>query len=272
MTEKIKIITIIDLLFLFILGAAGSLENKVLSDIFYYLAFLIPIGMGLCYIFKKREPVHSAAPISPNDFTLKKDEAILALPLIMPEIFAVLLISVATSTLMNLLGQNNTTSFNEPFGYAVLIHALIPAVLEELLFRFIPIKLIGKGEEKTAIILSSLMFAFAHVSLFQIPYAFVAGIIFASVYIATGSILPTVFMHFLNNLVSLMTIYGIGSSWLIPLCLVLLIISVLIIIIRRKVYLNALKTLTDSNNIKIGYPPILFAALSLVLSISVFFV
>lgn len=269
MTEKIKIITLCDLLFIFILGVSGSVENALISNTVYYFAFLIPIALALGYIIQNNNSIDLKSVLS--DFKITKEGAMLSLPIIIPEIFIVLIISVGTNALMNLLGQTNTATFNETFGYAVVIHALIPAVLEELLFRFIPVKILA-GKEKSAVILSSLMFAFAHVNLFQIPHAFVAGLIFASVYIVTGSIIPTIVMHFLNNTVSLMTIYGIGRSWLMPICISLLIISALIIILRRKVYIKSFKSIIQSKYIAIGYPPLLFAILSLILSISVFFV
>ena len=273
MTQKIKLITIIDLLFLMILGAAGSVENDILSDIVYYLAFLIPIALGISHIFgdfgKQSNSMSRKAKL--DDFKLTREGAILSLPLIFPEILAVLLISVATSELMALLGQENTASFPEPFIYAVFIHALIPAILEELLFRFVPIKIL-KGEEKTAVILSSVMFAFAHANLFQIPYAFIAGLIFAFVYVATGSIWPSVVMHFTNNLVSLTSIYGFADGWLVSLLAVFTLISAVFIVIRRKTYKERIKTLWEGGKINLTYSPLLFIAVSLILSVSVLFV
>lgn len=273
MTQKIKLITIIDLLFLMILGAAGSVENDILSDLVYYLAFLIPIALGISHIFgdfgKQSNSMSRKAKL--DDFKLTREGAILSLPLIFPEILAVLLISVATSELMALLGQENTASFTEPFIYAVFIHALIPAILEELLFRFVPIKIL-KGEEKTAVILSSVMFAFAHANLFQIPYAFIAGLIFAFVYVATGSIFPSVIMHFMNNLVSLTSIYGFGGRWLVPTLATFSLISIIIILIRRRAYAEKIKALFKGNEIYISYLPLLFVAVSLTLAISTVFV
>lgn len=273
MAQKIKLITIIDLLFLLILGMSGSVKNELASDLVYYLAFLIPTALGVSYIFEGFGKQNSSMQkkVELDDFKLTRDGAILSLPLIFPEIFAVLLISAATSALMALFGQENTATFTEPFIYAIFIHALIPAILEELLFRFVPIKML-KGEEKTAIILSSVMFAFAHANIFQIPYAFIAGLIFAFVYVATGSILPSVIMHFMNNLVSLTSIYGFGGGWLVPVLAALSLISIIIILIRRKAYTEKIKILYRGNKIYISYLPIIFVAVSLVLAISTLFV
>ncbi len=269
MAQKIKLITIIDLLFLLILSASGSVKNEFVSDLVYYLAFLIPTALGVSHIFEGFGKQNSSMPkkVELNDFKLTRDGAILSLPLIFPEILAVLSISVATSALMAIWGQENTASFTEPFIYAVFIHALIPAILEELLFRFVPIKMLN-GEEKTGIILSSLMFAFAHANIFQIPYAFTAGLIFAFVYVATGSIFPSVIMHFMNNLVSLTSIYGFGDGWLVPVLAVLSLISVFFIMMRRKAYAEVFKVLRKGNKIYISYLPLLFIGVSLILAVS----
>ncbi len=272
MTQKIKFITIINFLFLFILGFAGAIENEILSNTVYYLAFLIPIALGLSYILGEGTKLSGIAlrKSTLDDFKINKKDIAFSLPLIIPEMAVVASISVGTTALMRFFGQENNASYNESFVFAVLLHALIPSVLEELLFRFIPVKLL-KDNAKSAIIISSIMFAFAHANIFQIPYAFAAGIIFASIYICTGSIFPSVIMHFMNNLFSLMSIYGIPYMWIWTPFAVLLVISVTVIIIRRKEYLRAIKFLTSGEKAEIGFPPILFILLSLVLSISVFF-
>ena len=272
MIQKIKFITVIDFLFLLILGFAGAVKNELLSDTVYYLAFLIPIALGVSYIFTGGAKLSDNSLVKANldDFKINKNNIAFSLPLIAPEIAIVALISVGTAALMRLLGYENTAAYNETFIFAVLLHALIPAVLEELLFRFIPVKLL-KDNAKSAIIISSIMFAFAHANIFQISYAFAAGIIFASVYISTGSIIPCVAMHFMNNLFSLMSIYGVPDVWLwVPLG-VLLAISVTVIVLRRKEYLKAFNNIKCSDKIEIGYPPIFFALLSLALAISALF-
>ena len=255
-----------------LLGFCATIQNETVSNIVYYLAFFIPIFLGIGYIFGNKTNTTtgnlSKAPL--NDFKLKKDDVLFTLPIITPEILIVLVISALTGALMKLIGQENIASFEEPFIVALFTHALIPAVLEELLFRFIPIKLLS-GEEKNAIIISSFMFAFAHASLFQIPYAFVAGLIFASVYIYTGNIFTSIAMHFMSNLFSLLTIYGFLGIWLWITFSALLVASLAVIFVRRKTYAEALKLLLSKEKITIYYPPIIFAILSLSLAISVFF-
>jgi membrane protease YdiL (CAAX protease family) len=90
----------------------------------------------------------------------------------------------------------------------VLTHALLPAVLEEGLFRFVPLKVLSPISRKIAVLLSAALFAIVHGSVYKIPYAFAAGVIFAMLDIYFASLLPSLLIHFLNNLLSLTVSYG----------------------------------------------------------------
>lgn len=274
MTQKIKFLTFIDLLFMLILGISGSMENGALSNTVYYLAFIIPVLIGISYIADTYEGSGisraGTARAMLKDFGISTRAALLSLPVIAAGIGAVMLISLATSSVMELLGKENAASFTEPFILALLLHALIPAFLEELLFRFLPVNLL-KNEPKTAIIASSIFFAFAHANLFQIPHAFVAGLILSSLYIATDSILPCILMHFLNNTLSLTSIYGYDGAALWITFAAIVGISLIFIIIFRNTYLKAAKKLVRGERIRLGYAPIALIAVSLTFAISALF-
>lgn len=267
--SKFKLITAIDLLFLFLLCVSGSSGGNM-GELIYYSAFFFPILIGLYFIYSphERENVEKIKikDIIISDIVPKKKDAILALPLLFPTVALILLFSFLTTLLLNACGFTNDTSFEEPFITAVFLHALIPAVLEELLFRFIPLKLL-ENEKKTAVLLSSLMFSFAHASLFQIPYAFIAGALFSLIYFSTGSILIPIAFHFLNNLLSLLSIYGMPQNYLIVFISVLSIISLVFIFIKRSDYTDKVKYIFTDEKIKVSYEPIIFIAFSLFLAI-----
>ena len=77
---------------------------------------------------------------------------------------------------------------------------LIAPVTEELLFRGLILKLLTPYGEGMAILFSSLLFALAHGSVFQIPYALTAGLFLAyAAVVSRGIFLPLSF-HLLYNL------------------------------------------------------------------------
>lgn len=274
MRYKIRFITFIDLLFVLMLGISGSMKSEGLSTAVYYLAFVIPVLLGISYIFtaseasgkNRREVCHRML----CDLRINKKGALLALPLIIAGIGAVALLSLATTSVMAFFGKENSVSFTEPFMAALFIHALLPALLEELLFRFIPINLL-RDAPKTAILISALFFSLAHTNVFQIPYAFAAGLIFAFLYFITESILPCVLMHFLNNTISLISIYGYDSTAFWITFAALCALSLIITAAYRKPYINALKRMKADSKLEVGYSPILFAVISLTFAISALF-
>lgn len=86
---------------------------------------------------------------------------------------------------------------------SLLVFALIPAVCEEFAFRGYILSALEHGQQpRTAILLSALLFGFLHVllSLFQQLFnATLLGIVLGLLAIRSGSILPGIVFHFLNN-------------------------------------------------------------------------
>lgn len=90
--------------------------------------------------------------------------------------------------------------------YQIIIYfvysAIIPALVEELLFRGAickALKVYGKG---TAIVASAFMFAFMHANIEQLLYTFVAGLFLAWIYLETENLLYPILLHFINNGIS----------------------------------------------------------------------
>jgi membrane protease YdiL (CAAX protease family) len=230
--------------------------------VLYYLAFLLPICLSI-YNIREENPDKSRL-----DFGIKlnTDGIITALPLFLPIISVTALISFATSEFMELFGKSNTTVFDEPFALALLLHALIPAVFEELLFRYVPLKLL-KDDPRCAVTVSAILFAFAHVNAFQIPYALFAGLLFAMLCYATGSVITSIIAHTLNNVFSLIIIYGYDAKAFYIAAAVLLAISAVFIILRRKLYLELIKK-TLEGKVIISKELLIFMLITAALAVS----
>ena len=84
------------------------------------------------------------------------------------------------------------------FWQSVLVFALLPAVVEELLFRGYIFRSSGGG--RTAIVLSAVLFALLHMNFNQMVYGFVMGIFFAVIVKCTDNLSMTMAVHFLFNL------------------------------------------------------------------------
>jgi sodium transport system permease protein len=88
-------------------------------------------------------------------------------------------------------------------GVAIVLFAAIPAVCEELAFRGFILTGLERGHRtRSAILLSALLFGFLHVllSLFQQLFnAALLGIVLGLLAVRSGSILPGILFHFINN-------------------------------------------------------------------------
>lgn len=92
--------------------------------------------------------------------------------------------------------------------FGIIAIAIMAPVVEELLFRgAIEGYLLQKRKSpKTAIFLSALIFGIIHVNPAQVPFAFCIGVVFGWLYYRTGSVIPGMVGHFMNNSIAVIMI------------------------------------------------------------------
>lgn len=83
----------------------------------------------------------------------------------------------------------------------LFVVALLPAILEETIFRGIILDGIKDIGTVAACLLGGLLFSIFHQNPAQTVYQFICGAVFTLVTIRADSVLPAVFMHFANNAV-----------------------------------------------------------------------
>lgn len=113
-------------------------------------------------------------------------------------------------TLMNvnlsLFGYKNTMpDYGTPdnlLGYILYFVsiAVVPPIIEEFIFRGAVLGSIRKLHGDTpAIIVSAALFGLAHANFVQTPVTFLTGLVLGYLTVKTGSIIPSMILHFLNN-------------------------------------------------------------------------
>lgn len=80
---------------------------------------------------------------------------------------------------------------------------IVPAVVEESIFRGVLLRSFSKNSAWKGILITSALFALMHGSAQQTVYQFVVGVILGLVAIKSNSINPSVILHMLNNAISL---------------------------------------------------------------------
>ena len=264
MTQAVKLVTFLNIVFVMLLAVSSTLGGA-LGDAVYYLAFLIPFAIGF-YASRgmqyRREEEKGLAEPSDTWFSLDKGRVQMLAPLVFPTVALVLLTSLLSSMAFSFIGITSQSVVDDSILKLLLVHALMPAILEELLFRYIPIKLLMPYSKRWCILYSALCFSLIHCSFVQMPYAFVAGAVFMVVDIAFESVWPSIILHLINNATSVVWMKYCSDvvPTLIFACalLVLTIVSLAILLLRKDEYEPRFDSALDKGeSFNVTYAPML---------------
>ena len=109
---------------------------------------------------------------------------------------------------MSYLGENEQYVLGSGLehGYQIVIYiistAVIPAIVEELVFRKTICKSLLPYGPKTAVLVSAILFGFMHTSFHKIGFTFIGGIFLGWLYVASKDIRVPMLFHFIHNLTS----------------------------------------------------------------------
>lgn len=122
-------------------------------------------------------------------------------------------------------------SMKTDFSYNLVIllsSCVIAPVFEELLFRGLILQTLKRYGNVFAILVTSLLFALLHGNLPQAVPVFALSIVISYVVLKTGSILPGIAMHFLNNAFAVIeTSFLSDNSWISMLFIILEVLFIL---------------------------------------------
>ena len=268
MTKAIKILTLVNMTFIIMLMFSGSLGGYF-SEVVYYLAFVVPMLMGFYYskdLKQEREEIAGVREVPDKLFCFEANKIGKILPLAVPFVAIVFTLSFLTSLILSLFGVSSAPVEDAGIVRMLLVHALVPALFEELLFRYIPMKLLLPYSKRHTVIYSSLFFALIHCSFSQMPYAFIAGAMFMIIDIAFESVWPSVILHFINNAAAVVWIKCLPNTTLslifVGVLFGLAIISIPFILAKRQEYLPMLKSaLQKGDGGKVTYAPLILVVI-----------
>ena len=185
------------------LGDSRTLDAAILIGecAVYFLSFAIPVN-----IFNKMNKNASVEIYIPRE-----SEALGAFPTVLAMGIALggtLLSAYLNFFLVDAWGYSEFSSdflwsveLEHPYQIVIYLaySVLIPAVVEEYLFRGTVCKSLTPYGNGTAIIISAILFALMHSNVEQLLYTFVAGLLFAWVYTETKNIALPIALHLINN-------------------------------------------------------------------------
>ena len=98
----------------------------------------------------------------------------------------------------------STPAANYEIVLAMLTTAVVPAFVEELLFRGVILNNLMPYGRDTAVVLSALTFGLMHQNAGQFLYTTVTGLVLGYVFVVSGNIWAGVLIHFVNNALSVL--------------------------------------------------------------------
>ena len=128
-------------------------------------------------------------------------------------IFVTMGISMLFQVLLTLTGYMPNISETETvytlpmFLFAFLTTAVLPGICEEITHRGLLLNGYRALGDSRAVVYSAIMFGLMHMNIEQFFYATILGCIIGFVAIKSGSILPAMILHFMNNFMSVLLQY-----------------------------------------------------------------
>lgn len=268
MKKELTIVVLFDVVFIFFLALSGFF-NGILESAVYYLAFIVPIFFAIA--LARKMGISSHAP----KIKMNTDGILLTACTAFPLFALVFFVSWLTSLVLGFFGaSSNATDVSGNIISAIFTHALLTAVCEELLFRYVPITYLAPYSKRVAVLASALFFSLVHCNFFQLPYAFIAGVVFAVLDIASDSILPSFLLHFSNNIISVIWVRGEGRIEFVRIYIIILVslavISLIPAYLLRKRYASFVSVAFDKGCLakgELGYSPAVLILLALTIAL-----
>ena len=256
MKKNVSVLSIAYFTFILLIILSAGLDG-IVSDAMYYLAFILPIFAVI--LFTDREAPKMC------EFSLTEKAEKILFPTVFPAITLIAAISIATTLLISLFGGAPAkTDVGSDLITALCYYALLPSILEEMLFRYLPMRYIAPYSKRYAVLFSAVFFSLAHHSFFSIPYALFAGALFMTVDLLCESCLPSMMLHFVNNAVSVLWMMYFGETFSVSVLFAVLLVpcavSLFVIFKRRRLYLDGLSEIFSDKGERVSPLPMIFAA------------
>ncbi len=188
--------TLLQLAWFFLPGEGSWMTGTSLGN---WLGTFLPqylIALPLALLILKRVPAEA-----PDQRKLSGKAFFTLLPICFCVMYVGNMLGILLSGLLS-----GGTAENAVLDYAqdnhpvkILFMVILAPIFEELLCRKMIIDRTRRYGEKTAVVLSALVFGLMHQNLFQFFYAFALGYVFAYVYLRTGRLRYTIAFHCIIN-------------------------------------------------------------------------
>ena len=186
-------------------SVAYNNADSVVTIILYVLIFVLPAVFILCYAPKNDVSIDCKIKLPKNFISIVF--ALLGCVAVCGFITSIIKISLEEIGIK--LHSYEFTIPDDALGIILLIisTAVVPAIVEEILFRKAILGRLMPYGKWFAVIVSAACFSLMHRNPTQTIYTFIAGIFLAIVVVECKSIFPAILLHFLNNSLSVVYMF-----------------------------------------------------------------
>lgn len=189
-----------------VLSLVTTYEAAMLADMVVYVLVLAipPVVVALCT--KQWQ----------TPFPTRRVSAVWWIVLVCGGMALAIVSNVITGVLMNMFSSVGIPSPElpdtvRPEWSSLLLNlvstALLPALIEEMVFRGYLLGALRRHGDALAIVLTAVLFGFFHGNILQFPFAFILGLGLGYAVVKTDSIWPAVVLHGANNAMSVLITY-----------------------------------------------------------------
>ena len=197
----------------------ASFAYTVLGSVFY-----IGVPFGVVYLTLKSGKLTGNLPFG----TVYNRKAAVFLTMFMVPIMLIssMVVNAISLVIQSLIGVEFTSGLEDlqmngvgGVLMGIVSMAIVPAIIEEFAVRGVVMQPLRRYGDGFAIVASAFIFSIMHGNMAQIPYTVVGGVYLGYLTIATGSIWPSIILHFINNLYSVIIMavdsnFGENSSYI----------------------------------------------------------
>lgn len=181
----------------------------------------IGLPFGIVYLTLKSKKLAGNLPFGTAYNT--KAAAFLTMFLIPITIFSSTAVNVVSLIFQEIVGLEFTSGLEDlemngigGFLIGTISMAIVPAIIEEFAVRGVVMQPLRRYGDGFAIVASAFIFSIMHGNMVQIPYTVVGGLYWGYLTVATGSIWPSIILHFINNFYSVVVLAissNFGDNW-----------------------------------------------------------
>lgn len=236
---------LLTLVFAVVLQLTGATDNErfMSSYTYTFMGFLVsPVAIGGCMLYAKlKGKLNLRMSVGFCKFDIKYLG--IALLLFVGCVLGLSGLNTVFVDWLNKLMGYEAQPINLPgsgfgnFLLCTLIVCVIPAIMEESLFRGVVLNGAKRLGDVFAVLVCGGLFCLYHHSPQQTVYQFILGALFALLAVKSGSIYPSVIFHFLNNFYIIVGYFIWGESLSLPTVWNVIIVIVGLVVLALGIFL-----------------------------------